>query len=65
MLKEGGGGMARPITPTPALNAKEFEAFWEKVKEEEKKPLGLAPTPKINEAIEIMRQHERNATRSC
>jgi len=57
--------MARPITPTPTLNAKEFDAFWKRIKEEETKPIGLAPTPKIHEAVEIMRRNEKNATRSC
>ena len=45
--------MARPITPTPKLNAKESEDFLKQVVEDLKIPLGLTPTPKLPKLAEV------------
>ena len=45
--------MARPITPTPKLNAKESEDFLKQVEEDIKYPLGLTPTPKLPRLAEV------------
>jgi len=51
--------MARPIAPTPKLNVAESEAFLRKVSEDLKKPLAFVPTPKLKEALRLIR---KNAT---
>jgi hypothetical protein len=49
--------MARPITPTPKLNAKESETFLKKLKKDLSKPLKLVPTPKLDQARELLRRN--------
>ena len=43
--------MARPIAPTPKLDAKQTRKFLAKVDEGLKNPMGPVPTPKVAEAI--------------
>ncbi len=52
--------MARPITPTPKLNAKESETFIKKLVKDSRKPLNLVPTPKLEEAREFIRRNAQN-----
>lgn len=42
--------MALPIGSTPTLYGKEAEEFTKKIEEDLKKPVGLIPTPKLEEA---------------
>lgn len=46
--------MARPIAPTPKLDAKASLNFAERVKQGLKKPVGPTPTPKVDKAIETV-----------
>lgn len=48
--------MSKPITPTPKLNAKESETFLKRLESDLKKPLTYVPTPKLKEALEILRR---------
>ena len=43
--------MARPIAPTPKLDAKATEKFFDMVERDLKKPMGPISTPKIDKAI--------------
>ncbi len=44
--------MARPIAPTPKLNAKATRKFLDKVDRDLTKPMGKVPTPRVDKAIE-------------
>jgi len=52
--------MALPITPTPKLNTKESERFLKRVESDLKKPVELAPTPRLEEAEKIIEQYALN-----
>lgn len=52
--------MARPIAPTPKLDAKATKKFLSKVKEGLMKPTGPIPTPKIDSAVKTVMTHARN-----
>ena len=41
--------MSKPITPTPKFNMKETEEFLRQIEEGLKHPVGLVPTPKLEE----------------
>lgn len=43
--------MARPIAPTPKLNAKATERFLEKIEREKNKPIGKIATPRVDNII--------------
>jgi hypothetical protein len=60
-LDTGGYVMSRPISPTPELDKEEFLAFWEKVRKEEKQPVSLVRTPKLDE----LREKVLAKARSC
>jgi hypothetical protein len=47
--------MARPITPTPKLNKQESISFLKKVERDLRRPVGLVPTPKLNQARDLIR----------
>ncbi len=51
--------MARPIAPTPQLNAKTAKQFLIKVEQGLKHPTSAIPTPKIDSAIEMVMSHAR------
>lgn len=44
--------MARPIAPTPKLDAKATKQFFDMVENDFKKPMGPIATPKIDKGIE-------------
>ena len=46
--------MSRPIAPTPSLNAKEWRRFTDRVERDLKNPVGLVPTPRLDEAIKMV-----------
>jgi hypothetical protein len=52
--------MARPITATPKLNSEESKAFLKRMKKDVKVPLRLLPTPKLEEARDLIREHAKN-----
>ena len=47
--------MARPIAPTPKLNKSSTEKFLSKVQRDLERPVGLVPTPKLAEAIKMIK----------
>jgi hypothetical protein len=52
--------MARPIEATPVLTGKEAVAFITMIHEDSKKPVGLIPTPKLEEAEELIKQYSEH-----
>ena len=58
--------MSIPIGATPILTGKEAEDFLKTISEDLKHPVGLVPTPKLEEARKLIekygREHERNRT---
>lgn len=46
---------SRPIEPTPVLRGRAAERFWRMVEQDLKKPLGLIPTPRLGEALRLIR----------
>lgn len=49
--------MAKPISRTPTLSGKEATEFLLKVRRESSIKLNLAPTPKLEEAHELIKKH--------
>ena len=49
--------MALPIASTPKLNVKETSKFLKEIEEGLKRPVGLTPTPKLSEAIQVIREY--------
>jgi hypothetical protein len=47
--------MALPIEPTPVLNDKEAAAFIKRVQRDENRRANYVPTPKLKEAIALIR----------
>ncbi len=61
--------MARPIAPTPSLDAKSWHLFLKRVDRDLKKPVGPVPTPKIDQAIKMImadanKQEDSNGSKS-
>jgi hypothetical protein len=46
--------MALPIKPTPTLNAKESRRFLKLIEEGLENPVGLVPTPKLEQAQKLI-----------
>jgi hypothetical protein len=46
--------MAKPITPTPKLDAKESKLFREKMERDSLVRVGPIPTPKLDNAIRMI-----------
>ena len=46
--------MARPIAPTPKLDAKASRDFLERVQRDLKNKVGPVPTPKVDKAIKLV-----------
>jgi hypothetical protein len=57
---EGGDNMARPIAPTPKLNKKATLKFFKKVRRDLAKPVGLVETPKLAEAVKLIKADADN-----
>lgn len=49
--------MALPIAATPVLTGQDAEAFSATIEKDLKKPSRLVPTPKLEQARELIRQH--------
>lgn len=49
--------MARPITPTPILKGREATKFLDRISKDSKTPSGLTPTPKLEQAQKLIREH--------
>jgi len=47
--------MALPIAPTPKLGKEASEKFIKRVNRDLKNPVGPVPTPKLNEAIRMIK----------
>ena len=52
--------MALPIGTTPVLTGKEAAKFIARIQEEVKTKVGTVPTPKLGEALELIKQHSEN-----
>ena len=52
---------SRPIKPTPILRGKHARRFWRMVERDLKTPLGLVPTPKLEEARRLIVEKMRDA----
>ncbi len=46
--------MARPIAPTPVLDAKASQSFEERVKRDLDRPARAVPTPRISETAKLI-----------
>lgn len=53
--------MALPIAATPTLNAKASKKFYKQIERDLKHPVGPVPTPKIKDAIRLIKTAARNA----
>jgi hypothetical protein len=49
--------MALPIAPTPVLRGKEAADFVRWIHANENKKVGLVPTPKLEQAIKLLREN--------
>jgi hypothetical protein len=49
--------MALPIGATPVLTGKEAADFIVKLHKDAQKPVNLTPTPKLEQACELIRKH--------
>ena len=49
--------MSQPIGATPVLKGKEAVEFLAKLHADEKKPVRLTPTPKLDKAHELAKQY--------
>lgn len=49
--------MARPITPTPILKGKEATKFLNVIRKDCETPSGPTPTPKLQQAQKLVREH--------
>ena len=49
--------MAKPIAPTPVLTGKEAAQFLTMIHENSKKPANLTPTPKLEQAYDLVKKH--------
>lgn len=55
--------MPIPIGVTPVLRGKEATAFLKRLNDDLKSPVGLTPTPKLKDAIKLIRrQHKARQT---
>ena len=52
--------MAKPILATPVLRGKEATKFMKMIHENSDKPVGLIPTPKLDEARELIKQYSEH-----
>ena len=52
--------MALPIGVTPVLEGKEAMEFLERIERDLKTPVGLTPTPKLDEAIKLIQDYGKN-----
>jgi hypothetical protein len=55
--KTGGGTMARPIEPTPVLRGNEARDFEKRLKQNLEVPSYLQPTPKLEDARRLVKEH--------
>lgn len=49
--------MAQPIGATPILKGKDAQRFLTKIRANENVPAGRTPTPKLEKALELIREH--------
>ena len=49
--------MALPIAATPVLTGREAAKFIATLHRDAQKPVGLTPTPKLDEARELIKKH--------
>lgn len=49
--------MARPIEPTPILKGREAKRFDERLINDLRHPVSLVPTPKLDQARELVLKH--------
>jgi len=49
--------MSIPIGVTPGLTGKEATAFLKRLNDGLKRPVGLTPTPKLKDAMVLIRKH--------
>ena len=49
--------MALPIAATPVLTGKEAAKFLTALHQDEQKPIRLTPTPKLDEACELIKKY--------
>ena len=49
--------MAQPIGATPVLKGRDAKRFLTKIHADVKVPVGRTPTPKLEKAIELIREH--------
>lgn len=49
--------MALPIAPTPVLYGEDAANFFKTVYDDLKKPVGPVLTPKLGQALKLIRQH--------
>lgn len=54
---QGGVKMALPIAATPVLTGQDARSFSDKIENDLKKPSRLIPTPKLEQARELIKRH--------
>jgi hypothetical protein len=52
--------MARPIGDTPILKGKDASRFLSMVRDADKNPVGLTPTPKLAKAHELVKKYSEH-----
>ena len=60
LSKMHGGKMARPIADTPKLTKQATQKFIERVEKGLKQPVGPIATPKLHNAIKLIKADARN-----
>lgn len=56
--------MALPIAATPVLEGKAAESFFNTVREDLKTPSYIIPTPKLDQAMALIRKHAEQRKKS-